>query len=134
MTQTISSLRAVQTPDAPKAVGPYSQAIRAGGYLFCSGQIPLDPQTGELVGKSVAEQTERILKNLHAVLQADGLDFRHVVKTTVFMVDLGRFAEMNEVYARYFSTPYPARSTVQVAALPKGALVEIEAVASASNS
>lgn len=119
----------IQTPNAPKAVGPYSQAVRAGNYLFCSGQIPLDPQTGEIIRGDVAEQTERVLENLTAVLQADGFELQHVVKTTVFMVDLSSFVQMNEVYARYFSSSFPARSTIQVAALPKGASVEIEAVA-----
>ena len=120
---------AITSPDAPAAVGPYSQAIAAGPWLFTAGQIPLDPQTGILVDGDITRQTEQVLKNLKAVLAARGLSFSNVVKATVFMVDLAQFAEMNAVYATYFSEPYPARSTIQVSALPKGALVEIELVA-----
>jgi len=120
------------TTDAPKAVGPYSQAVAAGGFLFCAGQIPLMPETGELVLGDVTLQTIRVLENLGAVLQASGLTFANVVKTTVFLTDLADFAKMNEVYARCFSEPFPARSTIQVAALPKGASVEIEAIAAAN--
>jgi 2-iminobutanoate/2-iminopropanoate deaminase len=122
----------IETPQAPKAIGPYSQAVRAGGWLFVSGQVPLDPKSGTLDGATVAEQTERVLKNLAAVLAAGGSGLGRVLKTTVYMTDLARFAEMNEVYARHFSAAggsFPARATVQVAALPKGALVEIDAVA-----
>ena len=121
--------RIIDTADAPKAVGPYSQAVTAGNMLFCSGQIPLDPGTGKLIDGDVTEQTARVLENLGAVLRANGMTFGHVVKTTVFMTDLGEFAEMNDVYAGYFPKDQPARSTIQVAALPKGARVEIEAVA-----
>ena len=119
---------AVATKKAPAAIGPYSQGVAAGGLVFVSGQIPLKAD-GSSVSGSVAEQTEQCLANLREVLSAAGLDLSAVAKTTVFMTDLGRFAEMNEVYARHFSAPFPARAAVQVAALPKGAGVEIEAVA-----
>ena len=110
-------------------VGPYSHAVRVGDLLFCSGQIPLDPATGNLVPGDVRAQTERVLLNVKAILDAERLTPAHVVKTTVFMVDLGEFAAMNEVYARFFTGDYPARSTVQVGALPRAARVEIEVVA-----
>ena len=119
----------VATTAAPKAVGPYSQAVWAGDLLFCAGQIPLAPATGQIVPGGVVEQTVRVLENLRAVLTSQGLSLAHVVKTTVFIADLNHFAAMNEVYARYFTGDFPARSTVQVARLPKDALVEIEAVA-----
>lgn len=120
----------MHTDRAPKAVGPYSQAVRSGDLLFLSGQIPLDPATGTLVEGGIEEQTERVLANLAAVLEAAGGSLAHVVKTTVFMTDLGEFAKMNEVYARHFrAEPLPARAAFQVVALPKGARVEIEAVA-----
>jgi 2-iminobutanoate/2-iminopropanoate deaminase len=119
----------IAAPDAPAAVGPYSQAIAVGNLLFCAGQIPLDPATGELVAGGVPEQATRVCENIAAVLRANGMDFSHVVKATVFMVNLADFAAMNEVYARYFTAPFPARSTIQVAALPKGAQVEIEVIA-----
>lgn len=118
----------VRSAEAPAAIGPYSQAVRAGELVFVSGQLPVDAKSGKLE-EGVAAQTERALKNVGAVLAAAGLDYRHVVKTTVFMTDLGRFAEMNDVYARFFKDAPPARATVQVSALPKGASVEIEAVA-----
>ena len=117
------------TAEAPKAVGPYSQAVAVGNFLFCAGQIPLDPATGELIAGDVTAQTERVLQNVKGVLRANGMTFAHVVKATVFMVDLGKFADMNAVYSQYFSEPFPARSTIQVAALPKGAQVEIEVIA-----
>jgi len=123
------SRRIIATVDAPKAVGPYSQAVAAGKLLFCSGQIPLKPATGELLQGDVTEQTTQVLENLGAVLWANGMSFAHVVKTTVFLTDLGDFAAMNDVYAVYFPSNQPARSTIQVAALPKGARVEIEAIA-----
>lgn len=123
------SRRAVQTDKAPAPVGPYSQALRAGPFLFLSGQVPLDPSTGLLISSTIEAETQRVLDNLRAVLQADGLDFANVVKTTVYLTDLGDFAKMNEVYARAFGEARPARATVQVGALPKGARVEIEAVA-----
>lgn len=122
----------IATADAPAAIGPYSQAIRVGDTLFASGQIPIDPATGELVAGGIKEQTAQVLKNVKAVLGAAGLSPAHVVKTTVFLKDLGDFAVMNELYATVFAADGalpPARSTVQVAALPKGSLVEIECLA-----
>ncbi len=119
----------VTSTRAPKAIGPYSQGIRCGGFLFCSGQIPLDPDTGALVGGGIAEQTERVLKNLEAVLAAGGASLAAVVKTTVYLVDLDDFPAMNEVYGRFFGGSPPARATVQVSRLPAGARVEIDAVA-----
>jgi 2-iminobutanoate/2-iminopropanoate deaminase len=123
---------AIATTDAPAAIGPYSQAIRVGDTLFTSGQIPIDPATGELVPGDITAQTTRVLENLKAVLAAAGVDFVHVVKTTVFLKSMSDFAAMNAVYATYFA-PHgvipPARSTVQVAALPKDAMVEIECIA-----
>jgi 2-iminobutanoate/2-iminopropanoate deaminase len=110
-------------------VGPYSHAVRVGDLLFCAGQIPLDPATGNLVAGDIRAQTERVLLNIQAILGSEGLTWTNVVKTTVFLVDLGEFAAMNEVYARCFTGDYPARSTVQVAALPRGARVEIEVIA-----
>jgi 2-iminobutanoate/2-iminopropanoate deaminase len=121
--------QAISPVGAPKAVGPYSVAIRIGDFLFASGQIPLDPASGALVSGGIEAQTERVLENIKVVLADQGLTFSNVVKTTVFMTNLGEFAQMNAVYARYFAEPFPARSTVQVAALPKGAAVEIEIVA-----
>ena len=117
------------TPRAPRAIGPYSQATRANGLLFTAGQVGFDPTTGELVDGGIAEQTARVLENVRAILQAEGLELASVVKTTVFLVDMADFAEMNTVYARAFGDHRPARSTVAVAALPRGARVEIEAVA-----
>jgi 2-iminobutanoate/2-iminopropanoate deaminase len=122
-------LQAIAPSGAPKAVGPYSHGIRIGDFLFCSGQIPLDPVGGVLVEGGIEKQTERVLENIGILLRDQGLDFANVVKTTVFMMNLGEFAAMNAVYSRYFRPPFPARSTVQVAGLPKGALVEIEIVA-----
>jgi len=121
--------KVIATLDAPKAVGPYSQAVAVGNFLFCAGQIPLDPATGELVEGDVTAQTDRVLKNVAGVLRANGMTFANVVKSTVFMVDLANFGAMNAVYSKYFSEPFPARSTIQVAALPKGAQVEIEVIA-----
>ena len=119
----------VSTENAPGAIGPYSQAIRANGMVFCSGQIPIDTSTGEFVSDDVAEQTEQVLKNLGAVLEAAGTGLESVVKTTVFLADMNDFAAMNEVYARYFSDNKPARATVQAAGLPKNARVEIDCIA-----
>ena len=119
----------IKPAGAAAAVGPYSQAVRAGNFLFCSGQIPIVPQTGALAAGDVRAQTERVLENIKIILQDQGLDFGNVVKTTVFMTNLGDFAGMNEVYAKYFTADFPARSTVQVAALPKGASIEIEVIA-----
>ncbi|HUF35845.1 MAG TPA: RidA family protein [Gemmatimonadales bacterium] len=125
----MSTIQTVSTPGAPRAIGPYSQGIVAAGLLFTAGQVGFDPATGELVDEGIAEQTRRVLENLRAILQAAGLDLGRVVKTTVFLVDMADFAAMNEEYARAFGAHRPARSTVAVAALPRGARVEIEAVA-----
>lgn len=125
----MSAFVPVFSPDAPQAVGPYSLATSCWGWVFTAGQIPLDPGTGEITGVTVAEQTERVVKNLQAVLAAAGCGLADVVKTTVYLTDLATFSEMNDVYRAYFREPFPARSTIQVAALPKGARVEIEAVA-----
>ena len=119
----------ISTEKAPGAIGPYSQAIKAGNMIFCSGQIPIDIATGEFVSQDVAEQTEQVLKNLTAVLEAAGTDLNSVVKTTVFLADMNDFAAMNEVYARYFTENKPARATVQAARLPRDAKVEIECIA-----
>jgi 2-iminobutanoate/2-iminopropanoate deaminase len=120
----------VSTARAPKAIGPYSQGIKANGLLFLSGQVALDPQTGEFVGSDVRQQTERVFENIKGVLEAAGANLNHVVKTTVFLKDMNDFAAMNEVYAGYFAAAPPARSTVQAARLPKDALIEIEVIAS----
>lgn len=119
----------VSTEKAPGAIGPYSQAVKSGGMLFCSGQIPIDPATGEFVKGGVAEQTEQVFKNLIAVLEAGGANLESVVKTTVFLADMNEFAAMNEVYGRYFDSNKPARATVQAARLPRDARVEIECIA-----
>jgi 2-iminobutanoate/2-iminopropanoate deaminase len=122
--------QAVSSPEAPKAIGPYSQAVRAGQLLFVSGQVPLDPATGQLVDGDIAAQTRRVFANLAAVLDAGGRTFADVVRTTVFLADMNDFTAVNEVYGSYFSEPYPARATVQVARLPKDARVEIDVIAS----
>jgi len=119
----------IHTDKAPAAIGPYSQAIRAGGFVFASGQIPTDPATGEFVKGGIAEQTEQVLKNLKAVLEAAGSGLDKIVKTTVFLADMKEFAQMNEVYARFFADAPPARATVAALGLPRDARVEIEAVA-----
>ncbi len=119
----------VATDAAPKAVGPYSQAVWAGDYLFCAGQIPLDPAAGTIVPGGIVEETTRVLENIKGLLGSQGLEFANVVKATVFLADMNHFAAMNEVYARYFPSNPPARSTVQVARLPKDVLVEIEVIA-----
>jgi 2-iminobutanoate/2-iminopropanoate deaminase len=121
---------AISSPDAPRAIGPYSPAIRAGRLLFLSGQIPIDPATGQMIDGDVAAQTRRVMENLGAVLLAGGLSFAHVVRTTIFLADMNDFAAVNEVYGSYFSPPAPARATVQAARLPKDALVQIDAIAS----
>ena len=121
--------RIIATDAAPKAVGPYSQAVALGDLLFCAGQIPLDPATGEIVGSDVATQAERVCENVKAVLAANDMTFSHVLKATVFLTTMDDFAAMNAVYARYFTEPFPARSTVAVAGLPRGAKVEIEVTA-----
>lgn len=127
----MSQREVIQTPDAPKAIGPYSQAIAATGQrmVFLSGQIPLDPVSGELVTGDVQKETERCMKNLEAVLKASGLTFANVVRCGIFLTDLGDFAKVNEVYGRYFPSNPPARATVQVSALPRGARVEVDCIA-----
>lgn len=125
----MKTINTVATERAPKAIGPYSQAIVADGTVYTAGQVALDPQSGALVGETVGEQTEQVLKNLTAVLTAAGSSLGQVVKTTVFLADMADFAAMNEVYARHFGGHRPARSTVQAAGLPKGARVEIDAIA-----
>ncbi len=124
----------ISTSEAPGAIGPYSQAIRSRSFLFCSGQIPLDPKTGQIVAGDIAAQTRRVLDNIGAVLKAEHLTFDHVVKTTIFLTNLGDFQTVNEIYGSYFKQDPPARSTVQVAALPKGANVEIEVIAMVDDS
>jgi len=119
----------ISTDKAPGAIGPYSQAIKTGGMVYCSGQIPIDPVTGEFVSNDVTEQTDQVLKNLSAVLEAAGTSLGNVVKTTVFLADMSDFAAMNEVYARYFGENKPARATVQAARLPREAKVEIDCIA-----
>jgi 2-iminobutanoate/2-iminopropanoate deaminase len=121
--------QAVSTDQAPKAIGPYSQGVRAANLLFVSGQIPIDPATGNLIQGDIAAQTRRVFENLSAILKAAGGSLDHVVRTTVFLADMGDFAAMNEVYAGYFSNPAPARSTVQAARLPKDARIEIDVIA-----
>ena len=123
----------ISTSDAPAAVGPYSQAVRVGSTIYCAGQIPLDPKSGQIVAGGVEIQTRRVLDNIAAVLKAEGLTFENIVKTTVFLIDLGDFQTVNEIYGSYFKQAPPARSTVQVAALPKGARVEIEVIAVADS-
>jgi 2-iminobutanoate/2-iminopropanoate deaminase len=119
----------VQPPNAAPAIGPYSPALRVGNFLFLSGQIPLDPATGQLVDGDIRAQTHRVLENMGALLNAGGADFANVVRTTIFLADMNDFAVVNEVYASFFSEPYPARATVQVARLPKDVRVEIDAIA-----
>jgi 2-iminobutanoate/2-iminopropanoate deaminase len=122
----------IHTDGAPKAIGPYSQAIRSGDLVFCSGQIGLDPATGNLVSGGTAAEAEQVMKNLAAVLGAAGLGFEHVVRTTIYLVDLADFTSVNEIYGRHLREPFPARATVGVAALPRGARVEIDAIARAN--
>ncbi|OGR62178.1 MAG: reactive intermediate/imine deaminase [Elusimicrobia bacterium GWB2_63_22] len=119
----------ISTKNAPAAIGPYSQAVEAGGLLFISGQLPIDPATGAMAAAEIKAQTEAVIKNLEGILASEGLTLANVLKTTVFMADLGQFAQMNEVYGKFFSANPPARATIEVKALPKAALVEIEAVA-----
>lgn len=121
--------KAISSAKAPKAVGPYSQAIEVGGLIFCSGQIHIDPKTNELVDGPIEELTKVVLNNLKAVLKEAGADMDHVMKTTIYLADINDFVKVNEVYASFFKEPYPTRATVQVAKLPKGAKVEIEAIA-----
>jgi 2-iminobutanoate/2-iminopropanoate deaminase len=122
--------QAVSTPSAPRAIGPYSQAIRAGSLLFVSGQIALDPSTGAMIEGDVAAQTHRVLQNLGEILKAAGASFDHVVRTTIYLADMNDFGTVNEVYASYFGSPAPARATVQAARLPRDARVEIDLIAS----
>jgi 2-iminobutanoate/2-iminopropanoate deaminase len=128
----MSELKSVKTDRAPGAIGPYSQAIAVDGWVFCSGQIPIDPSTGELVGGDIGAQTDQVLKNVAAVLEAAGASLSRVVKTTVFLADMGDFSGMNEVYARHFGDHRPARAAMAVKTLPKNVDVEIEAVAKVS--
>jgi 2-iminobutanoate/2-iminopropanoate deaminase len=121
--------QAVSTPSAPQAIGPYSQGVRAGSLLFVSGQVPIDPATGNIVEGDIAAQTHRVLRNIGEILKAGGASFDHVVRTTVFLADMNDFAAMNAVYATYFEAPAPARATVQVSRLPKDARVEIDVIA-----
>jgi len=121
---------AITSPNAPRAIGPYSSALRAGPLLFISGQVPADPSTGQMVTGDIAVQTRRVLDNVGALLTAGGLTFADVVRTTVFLADMNDFAAMNDVYRAYFTEPYPARSTVQAARLPRDARIEIDAIAS----
>jgi len=122
-------IKIITAEDAPKAVGPYSQAVEVGGFLFLSGVLPLDPVTGQVDGGDVKLQTVKIMENMSVILKEAGLDFKHLVKTTVYMTNLVDFADMNDVYAKYFTENPPARTTVQVVALPRGVMVEIEAIA-----
>ncbi len=124
-----SERKAILTDKAPKPIGPYSQAVRYGNLVFSSGQIPIDPATGELVAGDIVKETEQVFANLAAVLAAAGTELGRAVKTTVFLTDMSLFGKVNEVYARHFREPFPARSTVQVAGLPKGVSIEIEVVA-----
>ena len=119
----------LSSPDAPKAIGPYSQAVRAGQLLFASGQIPLDPASGSIVEGDMTAQTRRVMENLRAVLRAGGLSLADVVRTTIYLIDLNDFTKVNDAYGSYFEEPYPARATVQVARLPRDARVEIDAIA-----
>ena len=122
-------MKAIHTNNAPAAIGPYSQAIEVNGFVFASGQIPIDPATGDFVEGGIKEQTKQALTNASNILKEAGTDLSHVIKTTVYMADMGDFAAMNEIYAQFFNEPYPARSAVAVKALPKGALVEVEVLA-----
>jgi 2-iminobutanoate/2-iminopropanoate deaminase len=122
----------VNTDRGPKPIGPYSQAIKTNGFVYLSGQVALDPKTGEMTGTDIRQQTERVMENIKGILEAAGANMHHVIKTTVFLKDMNDFPAMNEVYARYFTLAPPARSTVQVTRLPKDALVEIEVIAAAS--
>ncbi len=122
----------ISTTEAPAAVGPYSQAIRIGNFVFCSGQIPLDPKTAQMIQGDISAQARRVMENISAVLRAEGLTFENIVKTTIFLTNLADFQIVNELYGSYFKSDPPARSTIQVAALPKGASVEIEVIAAAN--
>jgi 2-iminobutanoate/2-iminopropanoate deaminase len=126
----VSRRQAVATDNAPKAIGPYSQAVRAGNLLFVSGQVPIDPATGALIEGDIAAQTDRVMRNLSAILEAAGASMDHVVRCTVYLADMNDFAAMNEVYGGYFAQPAPARATIQAVRLPKDARVEIDVIAS----
>lgn len=128
-TKPLAGRTIIASPDAPKAIGPYSQAVRAGDFVYLSGQIPLDPATGEVISGDISAQVTRVMQNITAVLGAAGASFANVVKTTIFLTDLGDFQAVNAVYSTYFESAPPARSTVQVAALPRGVAVEIEVIA-----
>lgn len=123
----------ISTDKAPKAIGPYSQAVEVGDFLFLSGQIPIDPSTGEMVEGDFQAQTQRVMENLKAVLESRGLRIESVVKTTIFLTDMGKFSQVNEIYGSYFTENPPARSTIQVGGLPKGAAIEVEAIASTTD-
>jgi 2-iminobutanoate/2-iminopropanoate deaminase len=123
----------ISTPDAPAAIGPYSQAVRVGSTLYCAGQIPLDPKTAQIVSPDISEQTRRVMENIAAILRAESLGFENVAKTTIFLIDFADFQTVNEIYGSYFKKEPPARSTVQVSALPKGSRIEIEVIAVAAN-
>ncbi len=123
-------MNVINTPNAPAAIGPYSQGIRVGDLIFFSGQVPLDPATGQIVGTEIVAQTKQVMKNIQALLESQGLSFANIAKTTVFLQSMKDFAAFNETYAAHLKAPYPARSTVEVAALPKAALVEIECLVS----
>lgn len=125
----MQELSVISTSDAPSAIGPYSQAIRVGNFLFCSGQIPLDPKSMQVVAGDIKAQTERVCQNLQAVLQAAGIDFKRVAKTTCYLKDMNQFADFNAVYEKYFGAAKPARATIEVARLPKDVLVEIDLIA-----
>lgn len=125
-----NDVEVIQTADAPAAIGPYSQAVRVGSLVFCSGQIPLDPATMEIVSGGISEQAHQVFNNLKAVAAAAGGSLDNAIKLTIFLTDLGEFAKVNEIMAGYFNEPYPARATIEVSALPKGSLVEVEAVLS----
>ena len=122
-------LQGVSTDSAPKALGPYSQAVRAGQFLFVSGQVPIDPATGQLVDGTIADETRRVFENIGAILKAGGASFQQVVRATVYLADLGDFAAMNEVYATFFTPPQPSRSTIQAARLPRDARIEVDVIA-----
>lgn len=126
-------MKIISTDKAPAAIGPYSQAVEAGGFLFCSGQIALDPQTGEFKSGTVEQETKLVMENLKGLLESAGVGLNQVIKTTIFLVDMDDFAKVNQIYGQYFNDSKPARSTVAVAALPRGARVEIEAVAACKN-
>lgn len=121
----------IKSDKAPAAIGPYSQAIKAGGFVFCSGQIPLNPLTGEVIDGGIREQAEQVMQNISAMLDAIGTDFNQVIKTTIFLIEMGDFGVVNEIYGRFFTTHKPARSTVAVASLPRGVRLEIEVIVAA---